>query len=89
MVKCERCGTGFSPIQAAVLEFCPRCKARSQISVPLIAARVKPRSPQEWKAGETPIARRGLDAGQAHGREHAADRQGRADRPGQQDVTAQ
>jgi uncharacterized OB-fold protein len=41
MVKCERCGTGFGPIQAAVLEFCPRCKARDHVNVRLIVARVK------------------------------------------------
>lgn len=46
MVNCERCGTGFGPIQAAVLEFCPRCKARDQVDAPLIVARVRDRSPQ-------------------------------------------
>jgi predicted Zn-ribbon and HTH transcriptional regulator len=40
MVKCERCGMGFGPIQAAVLEFCPRCKARDHVDVRLIVARV-------------------------------------------------
>ena len=47
MVKCERCGTGFGPIQAAVLEFCPRCKARDQVDVPLIVVRVKGESKEE------------------------------------------
>lgn len=46
MVNCERCGTGYGPIQAAVLEFCPRCKARDQINVSLVVARVKDGSPQ-------------------------------------------
>jgi uncharacterized OB-fold protein len=41
MFKCERCGTGFGPIRAAVLEFCPRCKARDHVNVRLIVARVK------------------------------------------------
>lgn len=41
MVRCERCGTGFGPIQAAVLEFCPRCKARDGANVALIVARVE------------------------------------------------
>jgi uncharacterized OB-fold protein len=47
MVKCERCGTGFGPIQAAVLELCPRCKARDTVNVQLIVARVKEESPPE------------------------------------------
>jgi phage FluMu protein Com len=50
MVKCERCRTGFGPIQAAVLEFCPRCKARDDVYVPLIVARVTEESPQQEKA---------------------------------------
>ncbi len=41
MFTCERCGTSFGSIQAAVLEFCPRCKARDRVSVPLIVRRVK------------------------------------------------
>jgi predicted nucleic acid-binding Zn-ribbon protein len=41
MIRCERCGTGFSPIQAAVLAFCPRCRARDQVKVPLLARLVK------------------------------------------------
>jgi hypothetical protein len=45
MVRCERCGMGFGPIQAAVLEFCPRCKARDHLSVRLIVAQVKEESP--------------------------------------------
>ncbi len=47
MVKCERCGMGFGPIQAAVLEFCPRCKARDHIDVQLIVVRVKEGSSEE------------------------------------------
>lgn len=50
MVKCERCGTAFGPIQAAILEFCPRCKARDHVDVALIVARVEEQSPQEEKA---------------------------------------
>ena len=45
MVKCKRCGTGFGPSQAAVLEFCPRCKARDNVNVRLAGAQVKEDSP--------------------------------------------
>jgi uncharacterized OB-fold protein len=51
MVKCERCGTSFGPIQAAVLEFCPRCKAREHINVRLIVARVAEGPTQQAKGG--------------------------------------
>ena len=47
MFRCERCGTGFGPIQAAVLEICPRCRARDQVSVPLIVTRVKDAASRE------------------------------------------
>lgn len=50
MVKCERCGTSFGPIQAAVLEFCPRCKARDNVNVALIVARVKEEPPRQERA---------------------------------------
>lgn len=36
MFKCERCGVGYSPIRAAILEFCPRCWARDRVRVPLV-----------------------------------------------------
>jgi hypothetical protein len=36
MFTCERCGCSFSPIRAAVLEYCPRCRARDGVAVPLI-----------------------------------------------------
>jgi len=39
MVKCKRCGIGFGPSQAAVLEFCPRCKARDNVNVRLLVWR--------------------------------------------------
>jgi uncharacterized OB-fold protein len=41
MVRCERCGTAFSPIRAAVLGYCPRCRARDRDLVPLITRLVK------------------------------------------------
>jgi uncharacterized OB-fold protein len=47
MVRCERCGTAFGPIQAAILEFCPRCKARDQVNAPLVVARVNESEPKE------------------------------------------
>lgn len=81
MVKCERCGTGYGPIQAAVLEFCPRCKARDRVNVGLIVARVR--------EGSAQAGGRVSDAGQPHCGEHAADRDGRARRPGEEDVTGE
>jgi predicted nucleic acid-binding Zn-ribbon protein len=53
MFRCERCGTAFGPIQAAVLEFCPRCRARDHVDVPLIDKRVKdpPGQPADQKQG--------------------------------------
>lgn len=41
MVRCDRCGTAFSPIEAAVLGFCPQCKARDGSLVALIRKVVK------------------------------------------------
>lgn len=41
MFRCDRCGAGFGPIQAAVLEFCPRCRARDQVLVALVTRIVK------------------------------------------------
>jgi hypothetical protein len=37
MVRCERCGSGFSYIRASENEYCPRCKARDGATVPLRA----------------------------------------------------
>jgi predicted nucleic acid-binding Zn-ribbon protein len=41
MFKCERCGAGYSPSRAAILEFCPRCWARDQVRVPLVVKVVR------------------------------------------------
>jgi uncharacterized OB-fold protein len=41
MVKCERCGEVFTPICAAVVAFCPHCRARDKVTVPLIVSFVK------------------------------------------------
>jgi uncharacterized OB-fold protein len=41
MVRCDRCGTAFSPIEAAVLGYCPQCKARDGALVALIRKVVK------------------------------------------------
>jgi uncharacterized OB-fold protein len=35
MFKCDRCGSGFSPIRVASNEYCPRCRARDGVSAPL------------------------------------------------------
>lgn len=59
MVKCERCGTRFGSIQAAVLEFCPRCKARDNVNVPLIVAR----TPEKGVTGWAPISADATDKG--------------------------
>jgi predicted nucleic acid-binding Zn-ribbon protein len=52
MVKCERCGTGFGPIQAAILEFCPRCMAREHVHVRLIVPRVEDEAPRQEQASQ-------------------------------------
>jgi len=54
MFTCQRCGTSFGSVQAAVLEFCPRCRSRDQVSVPLIVRRVKD---SESPATENPHSR--------------------------------
>jgi hypothetical protein len=35
MVRCERCGSGFSYIRGSANEYCPRCQARDGATVPL------------------------------------------------------
>jgi hypothetical protein len=35
MFSCEKCGSSYSPIRAAGLENCPRCRARYRVAVPL------------------------------------------------------
>jgi hypothetical protein len=35
MFSCEKCGSSYSPIRAAGLENCPRCRIRDRIAVPL------------------------------------------------------
>jgi hypothetical protein len=35
MFRCDRCGTGFSPIRVRENEFCPRCRARDGVSARL------------------------------------------------------
>lgn len=49
MFNCERCGAGYSPIRAAVIEFCPRCWAREKVRVPLVVRvfRNRPYRPAE------------------------------------------
>ena len=47
MFNCKRCGACYSPIRAAVIEFCPRCWARDKVRVPLVVKVIKdlPRPP--------------------------------------------
>jgi hypothetical protein len=35
MLRCERCGSSFSPIRVGAAAHCPRCRARDGVSVPL------------------------------------------------------
>ncbi|HET6571436.1 MAG TPA: DNA-formamidopyrimidine glycosylase family protein [Solirubrobacterales bacterium] len=35
MFKCERCGTGYSPMHAAGIDNCPRCMVRDRTAAPL------------------------------------------------------
>ena len=35
MFRCERCGSGFSPIRVTTDHSCPRCRARDGVSAPL------------------------------------------------------
>lgn len=45
MVRCERCGSSFSPIRAAAIRYCPRCLLRDDLAVPLIVSRFKEPAP--------------------------------------------
>lgn len=38
MFRCERCGSGFSPIRVRSEANCPRCRARDGVSVRLTFA---------------------------------------------------
>ena len=51
MVHCERCGSGFSPIRAATILYCPRCLLRDDVSVPLIVSRFKASIPEDRSSG--------------------------------------
>ena len=35
MLRCERCGSSYSPLRAIGVENCPRCQARDRKDVPL------------------------------------------------------
>lgn len=41
MFRCARCGTKFEPLQAAVLAFCPHCRAADRTRVALVTKVVK------------------------------------------------
>jgi hypothetical protein len=42
MVRCERCGSGYSYIRGSANEYCPRCQARDGATVPLTGVDPKP-----------------------------------------------
>ena len=42
MVRCERCGSGFSYIRGSANEYCPRCQARDGATVPLTGVNPEP-----------------------------------------------
>jgi hypothetical protein len=42
MVRCERCGSGFSYIRGSANEYCPRCQARDGATVPLTGVEAEP-----------------------------------------------
>lgn len=35
MFRCERCGSSYNPLHAAVTENCPRCLIRDRVNAPL------------------------------------------------------
>jgi hypothetical protein len=35
MLRCERCGSSYSPLRSVGVENCPRCQARDRKTVPL------------------------------------------------------
>lgn len=35
MFRCERCGSSYNPLHAAVTENCPRCLIRDRVNSPL------------------------------------------------------
>lgn len=42
MVQCERCGSKFHSIRAALIENCPRCLLRDDVSARLLAKDASP-----------------------------------------------
>jgi hypothetical protein len=42
MVRCDRCGSGFSYLKESANEYCPRCQARDGAMVPLTAVDPEP-----------------------------------------------
>ncbi len=54
MVSCERCGSRFSPVQAATIGYCPRCLLRDDVSVPLIVSVFKAPRGEEQTAEPGP-----------------------------------
>ena len=46
MFRCERCGSGFSPIRVTQNETCPRCRARDGVSSTLTFAPFSATAPE-------------------------------------------
>jgi uncharacterized OB-fold protein len=55
MLRCERCGSSYSPLRTVGVENCPRCKARDRKAVPL-TFKVFELPPKEPKAPERSVA---------------------------------
>lgn len=56
MLRCERCGSSYSPLRSIGVENCPRCQARDRKAVPLtFKAFELPKSGKE-QAGERSVA---------------------------------
>ena len=51
MFNCDRCGSSFSPIRAAILEYCPRCQARDGVAVRLISSLFKEAAGEDEEPG--------------------------------------
>jgi hypothetical protein len=52
MFTCERCGSNFSPVRLARTDYCPRCRAREGIRIPLTFDRPPDRGTKEDDSAE-------------------------------------
>ena len=64
MVRCERCGSGFSYIRGSANEYCPRCQARDGATVPLTGVDPEPAS-GDSSGSETGRSSDGADEGRS------------------------